>query len=83
MTSRIKDRAKFDSYAEFENALDEYEKNSNVKMVIRDSKKMKEGEKQEDVPKNRSRRFPYRYVKYRCRYSGKPRRKETATRKRL
>ena len=81
MTSRIKDRAKFESFMEFESALDEYEKNNNVKMVKIDSKKMKEGEKQDDEPSNRSRGFPYRYAKYRCRYSGNPQRKKTTTRK--
>ena len=92
MASRLKDRAKFDSFAEFESALSEYEEANSVKMIKRDSKKMKEkggqrvkveekGGGQEDESEDWSRLFPYIYAMYRCRYAGKPRRKES-TRKR-
>ena len=82
MASRLKNRARFDSFADFEHVLYEYEKKYNVKMIKRDSRKIKEKEGQEHKPENWSQRFPYIYAMYKCRCSGKPRQKEGTTRKR-
>ena len=82
MASRLKNRARFYSFAEFEDVLYEYEKDNNVKMIKRDSEKIQKEEGREHKPENWYRDFPYIYAMYKCRFGGKPRRKEGITRKR-
>ena len=71
--------AEFHSFVEFEAALGKFQDANHVKMVKRDSKKIREnGESQPDEAGAQSQNFPYRYAMYRCLYSGKPRRKPGA-----
>ena len=83
MATLLQKGAEFHSFAAFKDALAKFQEANGVKMVKRDSKKIQEkGESHPNEAGAHSENVPYKYAMYRCRHSGKPRRKPGAAQQR-